>query len=121
MDNAVKVGAILEGFRTLKDRTIKINFHANEVQPEMGATLMRLNQSFGWMIFCPEETTHIAVPKEPPREFRVDKTHSQRLRATLFVWWKQLGGEGDFERFYREKIEAIIGWVKDKLDEEGTE
>ncbi len=117
MEDVLKVGALLEGHKTLKDRSLKVTFHTQEISPEMGATLMRMNQSFGWMLFCPESSTQIEIPSEPPKDFRSEKTPAQRLRGVLFVWWKQLGGEGDFERFYRDKVESMIGWVKDKLDE----
>jgi len=38
------------------------------------------------------------------------------MRAVIFCYWQQLGGEGDFEVFYREKMEMMIGWVREKLD-----
>lgn len=45
------------------------------------------------------------------------KTPSQRLRAVMFIWWEQLGRpHGDFELFYRMKMEGIIRKVKDRLD-----
>ena len=44
------------------------------------------------------------------------KTPSKRLRATLYVLWQQTGEQGDFEVFYREKMEKLIDFVKNKLD-----
>ena len=43
------------------------------------------------------------------------KSPSQRLRAVLFVYWKQQGEEGDFEVFYRQKMDNLINMVKEKL------
>ena len=39
------------------------------------------------------------------------------MRAVMFVWWKQLGSNGDFEQFYRTKMEKMIEIVKGKLDD----
>lgn len=47
------------------------------------------------------------------------KTPSQRLRAVLFVLWKQKGEKGIFDNFYRTAMEAAINRVKDQLEEEG--
>lgn len=44
------------------------------------------------------------------------KTPSQRLRAVLFILWRQADGTGDFEDFYRRRIEDIINSVKRKLE-----
>lgn len=43
------------------------------------------------------------------------KTPSQRLRATIFVWWKQQNEPGDFEDFYRRRMETLIESVKSEL------
>ena len=112
-----KVGAIMDGVKTLKDRTIKITFQTQEMSPEDAADCMRLNQSFGWLIFAPENAGQVTIPDEPPPEFKNTKTPSARMRAVLFVYWQQLGGEGGFETFYREKMEMMINWVKEKLDQ----
>lgn len=47
-----------------------------------------------------------------------NKTPSERLRAVLFVWWKQEGEQGVFIDFYRNKMEALIDGVKNNLREE---
>lgn len=117
MNDVVKVPAILEGINTLKDRTLKVTFHTNEISAETGASLMRLNQNFGWLLFASEGVSEIEIPSEPPKEFRNEKSQSQRLRAVLFLWWQQDGSKGEFESFYRQKMETIINWVKDKLEE----
>lgn len=46
------------------------------------------------------------------------KTQSSRLRAVLFVAWKQGGEKGVFADFYRQKMEAFINDVKSNLREE---
>jgi len=47
------------------------------------------------------------------------KTKCQRLRAVLYVWWKQLMpklGNTTFQEFYDKKMESIITKVKDTLE-----
>ena len=46
------------------------------------------------------------------------KSKSQRLRAVLFVWWKQQGEQGDFKDFYATHMEKLIQFVKDKLEDD---
>lgn len=56
---------------------------------------------------------------DAPIEVRTErdtKTPSQRLRGCIFIWWQQTGQKGDFEQFYREKLEALINHVKTQLD-----
>ncbi len=44
------------------------------------------------------------------------KTPSQRLRAVLFVYWKEVkGGKGDFNAWYRGIMEKLIEQYKGKL------
>lgn len=44
------------------------------------------------------------------------KTKSQRLRAVLFILWKQEGEQGKFEDYYKNKMEGLIEHFKNKLE-----
>lgn len=57
---------------------------------------------------APEEV--VVVDSEITR-----KTPGQRLRAVLFLYWKNEGENGRFEDFYAVKMEALIEHVKSKL------
>ena len=46
------------------------------------------------------------------------KTKSQRLRAVMYILWKQQGEQGDFKEFYSQKMEKIISQIKDRLEDE---
>ena len=111
-----KSGAILDKITTLKDKTIKMTFESQELSPEQGAELMRMNQQFGWLVFAPENQEKIEIPKEPPQSFETAKTPSMRLRSVLFIWWKQTKPTDDFEDFYRKQMERLIEHFKGKLD-----
>lgn len=61
----------------------------------------------------------IDVPVEDLVEVTTEaeqKTKCQRLRAVLFVWWKQNPHGEVFQSFYDRKMEAIIDRVKETLD-----
>ena len=45
------------------------------------------------------------------------KTKSQRLRAVMFLNWKQSGDKRDFKEYYAGTMEQIIEHYKRKLDE----
>lgn len=51
-------------------------------------------------------------------EGKVDgRSPSQRLRSVLYVLWEQSGRpDGDFEVYYRLKMNQVIEWIKGKLD-----
>jgi hypothetical protein len=44
------------------------------------------------------------------------KSPSTRLRAVIFVLWKQKGEKEAFEMFYSQTMDKIIEWVKKKID-----
>ena len=46
------------------------------------------------------------------------KTKSQRLRAVLFILWKQENMEIDFKEFYATKMELLIQHIKNKLKDD---
>ena len=69
----------------------------------------------GWLIFSPNELQESDIPQgqAPSGEF---KTASQRLRAVMFVWWKQLNSQDKFQDFYESELNRIIESYKAKLD-----
>jgi hypothetical protein len=42
------------------------------------------------------------------------KTPAQRLRAVIFVHWKSIENQTDFESFYRMQMEKVITGYKSK-------
>lgn len=44
------------------------------------------------------------------------KSKCQRLRAVLFVWYKQQNTPKTFQQFYDEKMESIMDRIKESLD-----
>jgi len=47
----------------------------------------------------------------------IHRPQGQRMRAVLYLLWKQEGEKEDFEIYYKKKTEAFITFLKGKLDE----
>lgn len=116
----ILIPAMLSSFRSLKDKTIKIEFETNELNPEQLAEIGLHNQSFGYLAFKKDEfrTEQIQVLDELKAGYEdKTKTPSKRLRDVLFIAWKQQPeGYHEYEDYYRYKMEKFINHVKSKLD-----
>ena len=103
--------------RLRKDGSASISFDTRELTAEEIFSIMSLRHAEGWLAFSPNQDD-LEVPEE---DAQVEgKTTSQRLRNTLFVWYKQETDTGKyvgtFNSFKDEKMENIINGVKSKLD-----
>lgn len=110
---AISCELILTSASTRADGSLGLRFST----PELSATdktafFELLNQNLK-AILQPVDT----VPDElhTVRNELETKTPGQRLRACLFVLWKQGGEQGDYDSFYRRNMERIIEYVKGKL------
>ncbi|MCK9371013.1 hypothetical protein M0R04_13970 [Candidatus Dojkabacteria bacterium] len=103
--------------RLRKDGSASMSFDTRELTAEEIFTIMSLRHSEGWLCFAPNEN-ELEIPTE---KAEIDeKSSSERLRAVLFVWYKQQVEKGKFvglfDTFKKEKMETIIEGVKSKLD-----
>jgi hypothetical protein len=106
--------AILTRLAFTKDGGLSIGFATNELTDKDKVIASQFHGKFGHVLFKENEIT----PEEIPDADATDESKSpaQRLRATLFVLWKQRGKKGDFESFYRLQMENAIDRVKACLD-----
>lgn len=119
MSAPVKLPAIFDKAETLKDRSVKLIFVTRELSGEDVGRLFGMRGSECWLLLAPDDTLDsVDVPTVKPDTGANQKTPSQRLRAVLFVLWSQLGRPGDFEDFYRQKVERVVEQYKAKLDGE---
>lgn len=109
-----QVPAVLEGTNPLKDGGMSLRFHTQELSSEEKLEIIKLFQTFGFILFRANRFTDSDVPKDDASDRQ--KTPSQRFRAVVFVMWKQKGSEGDFEQFYNRKMEYIISEYKKRLE-----
>ena len=113
-----QIPAQVDNVRTLKDGSFRITFETQEIpNPEEVAKLFELKkQGLGWVLFKAATITPEDIPAYDPATFDEIKSPSRRLRAVMFVVWKEVkGSNGDFESFYRAQVERIIEQYKEKL------
>lgn len=113
---ALSCDVILTGAATRSDGSLGLRLATPELKPdEKTAIFELLNQNLKMLLQpgdgAPDGLTDVKG------EFDT-KTPSQRLRSTIFVWWKQQNEPGEFDDFYRKKMEVLIDFVKDQLKPE---
>jgi len=111
---AITCPVILSGASTRRDGSLGLRFDTPELSPDEKVALMELQNRNLKMLLQPAEDAPVEL-KEVKGEFD-RKTPGQRLRAVLFCLWRQCG-EGEFEDFYRRRMEQIIETIKGKLDQ----
>jgi len=107
--------AILTSVGTTSDGGLRMSFNTQELSDEDKLIAMKYHKQFGYLAFKPNQYALEDLPKEQAED--KNKTVSKRIRAVLFILWKQEGKKGDFEAFYRDRGEKIIEWLKKKIDD----
>ncbi len=109
--------ALIKPPKLKNDGSASIAFDTRELGAEEIFTIMSLRHMEGWLCFSTNKDD-IEIPDE--RAEVDEKSPSERLRAVLFVWYKQEVAKGNFvglfDTFRKEKMEKIIEGVKSKLD-----
>lgn len=110
--------ATVDGVSPLKDGGLSVRFHTQEMNTEDKVKLMGYYQNFGWLLFSPEPLSEKDIPEQEidPYDRKASKSPSQRLRAVLYLLWKQSGSQGDSEDHYRKELEKIISHYQNKLE-----
>lgn len=113
----ILVAAILDKITTLKDKSVKIVFDTQELNPATAGQLFTLLNSLASLYISPAEITGSEMKQvdliEPDMP---GKTPSQRMRDVLFVSYKQ-DNEGfrEFDSFYKSRMENYINEIKNNL------
>lgn len=114
------IPAILESYRSLKDKTLKVVFETNEPTPEQFLGIGTHVQQFGYLAFKKEpfkEREREAIENLECSYEDQTKTHSQRLRAVFFrCFEQQKEGFQDFDSYYKFKMDQVIDHFKSKLN-----
>ena len=116
----ITIPAILENFRSLKDRTYKLTFETNELTPDQLGEIGSALNFPGYLAFNKDvfSKAQLDLIEETKADYDdTSKTPSKRLRNVLFIKWQQDNdGYKVFEDFYRSQMEIIITHFKSKLD-----
>lgn len=120
MKHALKFGGIIESLATRKDRSVRIAIGTQELSPETGGELLRLQNAFVYVVLKEEDfgQDEVEAIEALEAEFTDDrrKTSSQRLRSVLYrVWENDNKGHEGFNAFYLSEMERIIEHYKAKL------
>ena len=111
-----QVQASITKVSTFADHSLRLQVDTSrELTPEENALVFKLYNRSGWFLFKEAEikAEDVEVP-EYVKEFKSDKTPSQRLRAVLFLLWKA-EKQGTADDFYKRKMEEVIEHFKTKL------
>jgi hypothetical protein len=114
-----QLAAQLEGYRSLKDRTLKLSFETSELTPEKMADIHYSLNKVGWLAFAPDPfTTKEMNDLDALKvDFDAGKTPGQRLRGVLYRLWEQRPeGHKVFNDYYNSKMEVLIDHFKKQLD-----
>jgi hypothetical protein len=115
-----QIPAILESFRSLKDRGLKITFETGELTPEQVANIQYSFQKVGFLAFSPDAlaTQELSEIDSLKVEYNdTGKSPSQRLKAVLYLIWKQKPeGFASSEIHYLHHMEKLIEHFKTKLE-----
>lgn len=112
------VPAQLTGMTRKRDNTVSYKFSSNvEISNEDFSLSDKYLFQNGYMAFQMNEFEGHEIPKEEAQTG--EKTHSQRLRAALYVKHTKSGGTNeDFQAYYNRTMEGFIQAVKDAIPEE---
>jgi len=115
----IVINAILESFRSLKDKSISLNFSTQEPTAEQIQAIALQSQKYGYLVFSGNQLTDEqlkAIEWSKNDLYDSAKTPSKRLRNVLYVWFEQDNkGYKTFDDYYAYQMERIIQNVKDKL------
>lgn len=113
------IGATLESYRSLKDRTLKVVFETNEPTPEQFLGIGQSAQQFGYLAFKTsplKEAEKKVIEEADDLGEDKNKTPSKRLRSVLFVAFSNDNkGYQNFDSYYRGRMEEFINLIKEEL------
>lgn len=113
----VTLPVILSKVSSRKDRSYTLTFETRELSGDSAVTLMDNLLSEGYLLYSPnDDLSEADVPDEKADSMTGKKTQAQRLRAVIYLIWKQAGSNGSFETYYQSYMEKLIDQIKAKLD-----
>jgi hypothetical protein len=114
------IQAQIESISTRKDKTVKLIIGTQELPQSKAGELFSMQNN---LINCYLSVNAISgemmeeIDKVSVDMIETIKSPSKRMKAVYFLLWKQSNeGYEDFELYYRWKIEAVIDFLKNKLD-----
>lgn len=114
----IKLPAELTSYIDKVDGSARLSFNTRELTDAEIILMRRMRNMEGWLLFGDTRPSDEDIPKDDPDVER--KSAAQRLRAVMFLLWKQAGEEKEtgleFNEYYKTKMEMIIDKLKGKLE-----
>ena len=100
------------------DGSVRLEFETRELSGVDIAVLADYRQKEGYLLFSANEKAleEADIPNEKADPMLNSKTQAQRLRGAIYRVWETKGKQGDFETYYRNKMEYLIEAYKEKID-----
>ena len=111
---AIRTEVQLTSFRSRSDRSVGFSGVTPEMSSEEKVALFDLQDVLCEMLIFPKDEKDADVVEV--RKEMEGKSPSTRLRAVIFILWKQEGEKEAFELYYSQQMDRIIAWVKKKID-----
>jgi hypothetical protein len=111
---AIRTEAQLTSFRSRADGSVGFSGCTPEMSSAEKVALFDLQNVLCELLIYPKDAKDADVIEV--RKEMEGKSPASRLRAVIFILWKQAGEKEAFELFYSTQMEKIIAWVKLKID-----
>lgn len=124
-EKVIPIPVTITGLKTMaRSQGVRIQMDTQEIHPEDSAKLFSLQDKQMWAIFKTTKFVQEDLDSLDLPDIKVDKdekTPSQRLRSVIYVEFEQLDQKKKeiyktFDNYYRDKMEVIINWIKQKLN-----
>lgn len=96
------------------DKSVRFSVETAELSSEEAAILISYHGINARVLVCPIDGA--ADDLQTVKTEKDTKTPSERLRAVIYLLFKQQDAKGDFDVFYRQQMERLIEHYKAKLN-----
>jgi len=117
-ETLLSVPAEIKKAETMSDRGLKLVIYTQELNSADSAALFKLKGNSGFFLFKStkiSESDVATIPNEI-KEFKTDRTPSERLRAVIYRVWEQTAQKESFQQFYGRHIDQICEQYKEQLN-----
>ena len=113
---------IFDNLAFRKDSSVKLSFESRELTSDEITFLLGMRNCEGWLLYSPNEISDKDIQDMPIEDALIEpKTPSQRMKSVLFILYqraiKKGTFKGEFQSFYKAKMEALITQLKDKIED----
>ncbi len=111
---AIRTEAQLTSFRSRSDGSVGFSGVTPEMSSNEKVALFDLQNVLVELLIYPKDAKDSDVIEV--RKEMEGKSPAHRMRACLFILWKQAGEKEAFEMFYASRMEKLIAQLKVKID-----